>query len=121
MRTTEKNKAYSGRTENNVLNACVAAVLDAVPAAVILCAGFEVVQEIVLRLEPGFLSLPLKWPRYLSAIGALLGCGGFVGCQVLEGRSHMPRWPLYLYGSAFVISGFALLLQVFGVSGASYW
>lgn len=121
MRTTEANKAFSRRTDNNVLNVCVTAVLCSVAGAVILCPGFEVVQEIGLRLEPGLLSLPMKCGWYLSAIGALVGCGGFVGCHVLEGRSHMPRWPVYLYGSAFVISGFALLLKGFGVSGASYW
>ena len=92
-----------------------------VGAGIILCAGIEMVQEIVLRLEPGRMSPPLKWTQFISAMGAPLGWTGGAACQVLKGRSYVPRWQLYLYASAFVISGFALLIQWFGVSGPRDW
>ena len=118
---SKANRAFSRRTNKNVLNVRLSSVLSGIGAAVILGAGFEVVQEIVLRLEPGLLSLPLTRARCLTGIGALLGCTGFVGCQFVEGRSCMARSPRYLYASAFAISVFALLIEWFGVSGASDW
>ena len=114
---TKANKAFSKRTNKNILNVALSAVLSGMGAAVILGAGFEVVQEIVLGREPGLLT----GARCLTGIGALLGCTGFVACQFVEGRSCMARWQRYLYASAFVLSVFALLIRWFGVSGASDW
>lgn len=61
-----------------------------VGAGIILCAGIEIVQEIVLRLEPGRMSPPLKWTHFISAMGRRLG-----GLGVPHSRSwkvdHMCR------------------------------
>ena len=56
---------------------------------------------------------------WLSGAGALLGCGGFLACRVLEGRSDVRRWVLYVYGFAFLIFSLVLLMEWFEVSGAT--
>ena len=56
---------------------------------------------------------------WLSGAGALLGCGGFLACRVLEGRSDVSRWVLYVYGFAFFVFGLVLLMEWFEVSGAT--
>ena len=121
MRTREANRAFSWRTNKNVLNVSLSAVLAAMGAALILGAGVEVLQEIVLPLEPDLLILPLKWGRSSTGMRALLGCTGFLACHLIEGHLQMARWQRYLYASAFVILLFALLIQWFGVSGATDW
>ena len=69
MRTDEAKKAFSWGTDNSDLTVRHTAVLSGVGAGIILCAGFETVQEIVLRLEPGRMSPPLKWTQFISADG----------------------------------------------------
>jgi len=56
---------------------------------------------------------------WLSEAGALLGCGGFLACRVLEGHSDVRRWVLYVYGFAFLVSSLILLMEWFEVSGAT--
>ena len=56
---------------------------------------------------------------WLSGAGALLGCGGFLACRVLEGRSAVRRWVLYVYGFAFLVFSLVLLMEWFEVSGAT--
>ena len=56
---------------------------------------------------------------WLSGAGALLGCGGFLACRVLEGHSDVRRWVLYVYGFAFLVFSFVLLMEWFEVSGAT--
>jgi len=56
---------------------------------------------------------------WLSGAGALLGCGGFLACRVLEGRSDVRRWVPYVYGFAFLVFSLVLLMEWFEVSGAS--
>ena len=56
---------------------------------------------------------------WLSGAGALIGCGGFLACRVLEGRSDVRRWVLYVYGFAFLVFSLVLLMESFEVSGAT--
>jgi hypothetical protein len=56
---------------------------------------------------------------WLSGAGALFGCGGFLACRVLEGRSDVRRWVLYVYGFAFFVFSLVLLMEWFEVSGAT--
>lgn len=122
MTTAQRKIAFaSRRTNSNPVSVRLAAVLGGIGGAAIVCSGFELVDEIFLRFEPGLLnfSLSLELARYLTGIGGLLGCTAFVGCQFLEGRSCKAHWQRYLYASAFVISGFALLIRWFGVSGGT--
>jgi hypothetical protein len=56
---------------------------------------------------------------WVSGGGALLGCGGFLACRVLEGRSDVRRWVLYVYGFAFLVFSLVLLMEWFEVSGAT--
>jgi hypothetical protein len=56
---------------------------------------------------------------WLSGAGALFGCGGVLACRVLEGRSDVRRWVLYVYGFAFLVFSLVLLMEWFEVSGAT--
>jgi hypothetical protein len=56
---------------------------------------------------------------WLSGAGALLGCGGFLACAVLEGRSDVRGWVLYVYAFAFLVFSLVLLMEWFEVSGAT--
>ncbi len=56
---------------------------------------------------------------WLSGAGAVLGCGGFLACRVLEGRPDVRRWVLYVYGLAFLVFSLVLLMEWFEVSGAT--
>ena len=59
---------------------------------------------------------------WLSGAGALIGCGGFLACRVLEGHSDVRRWVLYVYGFAFLVFSLVLLMEWFEVSGATgFW
>lgn len=56
---------------------------------------------------------------WLRGAGAFLGCGGFLACRVLDGRSYMRRWALYVYAFAFLVFSLVLLMEWFEVSGAT--
>lgn len=120
MTTAQSKIAFaSSRSNDNCLSLHLAAVVTAVGAAAIVCSGFELA-EVFLRSEPGLrnFSLSLEFVRYLTGVGGLLGCAGFIACHFVEGGSCTARWQRYLYASAFVISVFALLIRWFGVSGS---
>ena len=121
MTTAQSRMAFaSSRSNNNPVSRRLAAVLTAIGGAAIFCSGFELADEVFLCFEPGLrsFSLSLELARYLTAVGGLLGCTGFVACRFLESRSYLARWQRYLCASAFVISVFALLIRWFGVSGS---
>jgi hypothetical protein len=120
MTTAQSRMAFaSSRSNNNPVSRRLAAVLAAIGGAAIVCSGFELADEVFL-FEPGLrsFSLSLELVRYLTGVGGLLGCTGFVACRFLESRSYPARWQRYLCASAFVISVFALLIRWFGVSGS---
>ena len=123
--TTAQSKmaCASSRSNNNPVSLHLAGVLTAIGAAAIVCSGCELADEVFLRFEPGLrnFSLSLELVRYVTGVGGLLGCTGFIACHFVEGRSCMARWQRYLYASAFAISVFTLLIQWFGVSGATDW
>ena len=72
---------------------------------------YDAAAAVVLRLGAGHLGM--IW------VGAALGGAGFLACCVLEGRSYMRRWLLYVYAFAFLAFSFVLLMEWFEVSGAS--
>ena len=56
---------------------------------------------------------------WLGGAGAVLACGGFLACRVLEGRPHTSSWVPYVYAFAFLVFSLVLLMEWFEVSGAT--
>ena len=101
----------------------VAALLSATAVLTILCAASLAAWLVLVHSHGVFASATLGAGRlWLSGAGALLGCGGFLACRVLEGRSYMRSWVLYVYAFAFLVFSFVLLMEWFEVSGATgFW
>ena len=99
----------------------VAAVLLRATAVVtIVCAAVLAAWQVLAHSHAMFPSFTFGVGRlWLGGAGALLGCGGFLACRVLEGRSHTRRWVPYVYAFAFLVFSFVLLMEWFEVSGAT--
>lgn len=99
----------------------VAAVLLRATAVVtIVCAAVLAAWQVLAHSHGMFASFTFGVGRlWLGGAGALLGCGGFLACRVLEGRSHTRRWVPYVYAFAFLVFSLVLLMEWFEVSGAT--
>jgi hypothetical protein len=99
----------------------VALVLGGMAGTAILWAGYEAVAPTLVHWQSAFMQLGvlLAWTSWLTRLGALIGCTGVMACQFLKHGSFMRHWVFYLCASAFLMSGFVLLMHWFGVSGAS--
>jgi hypothetical protein len=75
--------------------------------------------QVLVHSHASFGSFTFGLGRLWLSGGALLGCGGFLACRVLEGRSDVHRWVLYVYGFAFFVFSLVLLMEWFEVSGAT--
>ena len=101
-------------------DAAAAVVLRATAVVTIVCAASLVACQVLVHWQPLFASLTLGAGHLgMIWIGAALGGSGFLACCILEGRSYMRRWLLYVYAFAFLAFGFVLLMEWFEVSGAS--
>ena len=97
-----------------------AVLLRATALVTIVCAAYLASWQVLVHSHAIFGSFAFGVGRLcLSGAGALLGCGGFLACRVLEGRSHVRRWVLYVYGFAFLVFSLVLLMELFEVSGAT--
>ena len=97
-----------------------AVVLRATAVVTIVCAASLASWQVLGHSYAIFGSFTFGVGRlWLSGAGALLGCGGFLACRVLEGRSGVRRWVLYVYGFAFLVFSLVLLMEWFEVSGAT--
>jgi hypothetical protein len=97
-----------------------AVLLRATAVVAIVCAASLASWQVLLPSHAIFGSFAFGVGRlWLSGAGALLGCGGFLACRVLEGRSDVRRWVLYVYGFAFLVFSLVLLMEWFEVSGAT--
>ena len=101
-------------------DAAAAVVLTATAVVTTVCAASLVACQVLVHWHPLFASLTLG-AGHLGMIwaGAALGGTGFLACCVLEGRSYMRRWLLYVYAFAFLAFSFVLLMEWFEVSGAT--
>ena len=98
----------------------VAVLLRATAVVTIVGAASLASWQVLVHSQAIFGSFTFGVGRlWLSGAGALLGCGGFVACRVLEGRSDVCRWVLYVYGFAFLVFSLVLLMEWFEVSGAT--
>jgi hypothetical protein len=97
-----------------------AVLLRATAVLTIVCAASLAAWRVLVHSHAIFGSFTFGVGRqWLSVAGALLGCGGFLACRVLEGRSNVRRWVLYVYGFGFFVFGLVLLMEWFEVSGAT--
>jgi hypothetical protein len=97
-----------------------AVLLRATAVATIVCAACLASWQVLVHSHVIFGSFTVGVGRlWLSGAGTLLGCGGFLACRVLEGRSDVRRWVLYVYGFAFLVFSLVLLMEWFEVSGAT--
>jgi len=97
-----------------------AVLLRATAVVTIVWAAFLASWQVLAHSHPIFGSLTFGGGRlWLSGAGAFLGCGGFLACRVLEGRSDVRRWVQYVYGFAFLVFSLVLLMEWFEVSGAT--
>ena len=97
-----------------------AVLLRATAVVTIVCAASLASWQVLVHSHAVFGSFTFGVGRgWLSGAGALLGCGGFLACRVLEGRSHVRRWVLYVYVFAFLVFSLVLLMEWFEVSGAT--
>ena len=97
-----------------------AVLLRATAVVTIVCAASLASLQVLAHSPAIFGSFTFGVSRlWLSGAGALLGCGGFLACRVLEGRSDVRRWVLYVYGFAFLVFSLVLLMEWFEVSGAT--
>ncbi len=97
-----------------------AVLLRATAVVTIVCAASLASWQVLMHSHAIFGSFTFGVGRlWLSEAGALLGCGGFLACRVLEGRSDVRRWVLYVYGFAFLVFSLVLLMEWFEVSGAT--
>lgn len=115
--------SMSSRVRISFTNLGLALMLGWMAGAAILCAGYEAVAPSLVHSHSALMQLgvPLPWTSWLTRMGALIGCTGVIACQYFKDGSWMRRWVSYLCASAFLISGFVLLMHWFGVSGASGW
>jgi len=101
-------------------DAAAAVVLKATAVVTIVCAASLVACEVLVPWHPLFAGLTLSAGHLgMIWVGAALGGSGFLACCVLEGRSYMRSWVLYVYAFAFLAFSFVLLMEWFEVSGAS--
>lgn len=97
-----------------------AVLLRATAVVTIVCGASLAFWQVLVPSDAIFGSFTFGVGRlWLSGAGALLGCGGFLACRVLEGRSGVRRWVLYVYGFAFLVFSLVLLMEWFEVSGAT--
>ena len=97
-----------------------AMVLRATAVFTIVCAASLASWQVLVHSHAIFGSFTFGVGRlWLSGAGALLGYAGFLACRVLEGRSDVRRWVLYVYGFAFLVFSLVLLMEWFEVSGAT--
>jgi hypothetical protein len=115
--------SMSSRLRMSFTNLGLALMLGWMAGAAILWAGYEAVAPASVHSQSALMQLgvPLAWTSWLTRMGALIGCTGVIACQFFKDGSCMRRWVFYLCASAFLISGFVLLMHWFGVSGASGW
>jgi len=93
----------------------VAVLLSATAVLMILCAVSLAAWRLFVHSHGVFASVTLGGDcLWLSGAGVLLGCGGFLACRVLEGRSYVRSWVLYVYALAFFVFSFVLLIEWFG-------
>jgi hypothetical protein len=96
-----------------------AVLLRAAAVVTIVCAASLASWQVLVHSHAIFGSFTFGGRLWLSGAGALLGCGGFLACRVLEGRIDVRRWVLYVYGFAFLVFSLVLLMEWFEVSGAT--
>ncbi len=97
-----------------------AVVLRATAVVTIVCAASLASWQVLVHSRAIFGSSTFVVGRlWLSGAGALVGCGGFLACRVLEGCSDVRRWVLYVYGFAFLVFSLVLLMEWFEVSGGT--
>ena len=97
-----------------------AVLLRAMAVVTMICAASLASWQVLVHSHAIFGTFTFGVGRmWLSGAGALLGCGGFLACRVLEGRSDVRRWVLYVYGFAFLVFSLVLLMEWFEVSGAT--
>jgi hypothetical protein len=113
-----------GRANTSFCDLGAGVLLRVTSVVAFLCAGSLLASQALVHSHSALMRLgvPLAGRMGLSGVSALLGCAGVFACRVLEGRSYIRRWALYLYALAFLGSSFVLLMQWFEVSGASgFW
>jgi len=97
-----------------------AVLLRAAAVVTIVCAASLASWQVLVHSQAIFGSFIFGIGRlWLSGAGALLGCGGFLACRILEGHSDVRRWVLYVYGFAFLVFSLVLLMEWFELSGAT--
>jgi hypothetical protein len=97
-----------------------AVLLRATAVVTIVCAASLASWQVLVPSQAIVGSFTFGVDRlWLIGAGALIGCGGFLACRVLEGRSDVRRWVLYVYGFAFLVFSLVLLMEWFEVSGAT--
>src|SRR5215469_722079 len=97
-----------------------AVLLRAMAVVTMICAASLASWQVLVHSHAIFGSFTFGLGRlWLSGAGSLLGCGGFLACRVLEGRSDVCRWVLYVYGFAFLVFSLVLLMEWFEVSGGT--
>ena len=97
-----------------------AVLLRATAVVTIVCAACLASWQVLVHSRVNFGSFTFGVGRlWLSGAGTLLGCGGILACRVLEGRTDVRRWVLYVYGFAFLVFSLVLLMEWFEVSGAT--
>ncbi len=97
-----------------------AVLLRATAVVTVVSAAPLVACQVLVHWHPLFASFTLGAGHLgMIWVGAALGGTGFLACCVLEGRSYMRRWLLYVYAFAFLAFSFVLLMEWFEVSGAS--
>jgi len=96
-----------------------AVLLRASAIVTIVCAASLASWQVLAHSHAMFGSFTFGVRLWLSGAGALLGCGGFLACRVLEGRADVRDWVLYVYGFAFFVFSLVLLMEWFEVSGAT--
>jgi len=114
----ETSNAPSGQSGNDLLR-LAAVLLRATAVVTIVCAASLAILAgsgaFARYLQEFHLGVGRLW---LSGAGALLGCGGFLACRVLEGHSDVAVGPGTFTGLLFVFS-VVLLMEWFEVSGAT--
>ena len=102
----------------------VEVLLRAMAALAILAASLEVARQFLTLSQSALLNhgtdgLNLVWSIAVTGIGALLACMAVIAGPFFDDRPHERSWILYVYATALVAAGFALLVRWFAVSGGS--
>jgi hypothetical protein len=102
----------------------VEVLVRAMAALAILVGGLEVARQFLTLsqsapLNHGADGLNQVWSMAVTGIGALLGCMAVIAGPFFDDRPQERSWILYVYATALVAAGFALLAHWFAVSGGS--